>query len=156
VTDLPANSASTAPAPAVELRAARIPVIGVFAHHHWFVVERGGTRDRWEVWQTANAGGIAFGHVHRNLWLPDRGVGNGPSWVVSRWTGELAHELAARIAASPETYPWCECYRLFPGPNSNTYVQWLLGDRFRLGRRAPGRAWAWRRRNHGIPAKPRR
>lgn len=137
----------TLPGLQVELHAARIPVIGAFAHHHWFVVEQDGVRDRWEVWQTANAGGIAYGHVHRNLWPPERGVGNGPGWVIRCWSGHAARELIQEIEASPTTYPWREFYLPFPGPNSNTYVQWLLGERFRLGRLAPGRAWArWPRR----------
>lgn len=128
----------------MELRAARIPVIGWFAHHYWFVIDRAGERDRWEVWQFARAGGTAWGHLHRNLLLPDRGMGNGPSWLVQRWDAEPARELSALIEASPRTYPCCDHYRAWPGPNSNTYVQWILDDRVRLRRHAIGHAYAAR------------
>ena len=39
-------------------------------------------------------------------------------------------------------YPYCERYRYWPGPNSNTFVAWVLrqaGIDQRLGRRAIGR-----------------
>ncbi len=126
----------------VELRAARIPVVGWFAHHHWFVVARIGRRDRWEVWQFARAGGTAWGHLHCNLMPAERGVGNGASWIVHLWTETAAKDLAALIEASPTTYPHRDRYLPWPGPNSNTYVQWILGDRFRLGRQAVGRSFA--------------
>ncbi len=141
--DMPSDSA-VAPV-SVELRAARIPVIGFCAWHHWFVVERAGGRDRWEVWQRARVGGIPTGHLHQNLMAPDRGVGNGPSWVIHRWSDDdLAHELATRIEATPWTYPWCDRYLPLPGPNSNTYVQWVLRGHYQLGRNAPGWRYALR------------
>lgn len=145
--------ASFTPSIRVELRAARIPIIGFFAHHHWFVVDRGGVRDRWEVWQSARAGGTAWGHLHRNLKRPDAGVGFGPSWLVQMWEGGAAVALARRIEDSPQTYPWRGRYLPWPGPNSNTYVQWVLGTTLRLGPHAPGRNYA---RRHGrAPADPR-
>jgi hypothetical protein len=128
----------------VELRAARIPIIGWFAHHHWFVITRPGRRDRWEVWQSARAGGTAWGHLHRNLLPAERGVGSGPSWILHHWQATPAHDLATLIEASPLTYPYRDRYRPWPGPNSNTYVQWILGDRFRLRHHAVGRAYASR------------
>lgn len=92
---------------AVELRAARIPLIGALAHHHWLVVVSGaGTRDRWEVWQRRNAGGESWGHLHRNLMPHDAGVGNGPSWVVRTWEGDDATQLMERLVSSPQHYPW--------------------------------------------------
>ncbi|MFU8816913.1 MAG: DUF3750 domain-containing protein [Pseudomonadales bacterium] len=125
----------------VELRAARIPFIGAIAHHHWFVVERE-RRDRWEVWQNAGAGGeCSWGHLHKNLLPADAGVGSGPSWVVKRWCGQAAGTLAARIERSPLTYPWCHKYHYWPGPNSNTYAQWVLDGALRLGRCGVGRGY---------------
>lgn len=139
---LPDHSRKVFAAPVVELRAARIPIIGFFAHHHWFVVVRSGRRDRWEVWQHANVGGdFSVGYLHKNLLPPDAGVGNGPSWVIQCWRGEVTRTLASRIESSPDTYPWCFKYRYWPGPNSNTFVQWVLGEEFQLGRCAVGRGY---------------
>jgi hypothetical protein len=109
----------------VELRYAPLPFIGVFAWHYWFVVCDQTGRHRWEVWQTKNAGGFCIGHVHRGLKHPDDGVGGGPSRLVTTWEGEPAQRIA-EILNDAKAYPWCERYRLWPGPNSNTYVAWVL------------------------------
>ncbi len=129
----------------VQLRAARIPYIGRFAHHHWFVVVDGGAPERWEVWQRKNAGGHSWGHLHRNLMTFDSGVGNGPSWVVRVWHGDQAAALAARLTQAPARYPWRHRYLPWPGPNSNTFVRWVLEEPGIAAWRAPGwhyPAWA--------------
>jgi len=125
----------------VELRYAPLPFIGAFAWHYWFVVHDQTGRHRWEVWQTKNAGGFCIGHVHRDLKDPDDGVGGGPSRLVVEWEGNAAHRIAA-ILNDIKDYPYCERYRYWPGPNSNTFVAWVLrqaGIDQRLGRRAIGR-----------------
>lgn len=126
----------------VELRAGRLPMLGRFACHHWFVIEKDGCRDRWEIWQRAEAGGVAWGHLHKNLWSPDRGVGLGASWVVRAWQGDAARALMARIESSPSIYPAKNRYHFWPGPNSNSYCQWVVGDAMSLGWTAPGAAFA--------------
>ena len=130
----------------VELRAARIPLIGTIAHHHWLVVECDGRRERWEVWQRRNAGGESWGHLHRNLLPADSGVGNGPSWQIRAWEGAAAQDLAGRLERCVDEYPWCQRYRYWPGPNSNTFAQWVLGERFALPIRALGKRYAYRAR----------
>ena len=128
----------------VELFGARIPVIGWIAHHHWLVVRAGDRVDRWEVWQSANAGGESFGHLHHGLFPPEAGVGWGPGWLVETWIGDEAEALAVYIDRMPLEYPWRGRYRYWPGPNSNTFVQWVLGPRRALGWQAIGRAYGAR------------
>ena len=125
----------------VELRYAPLPWIGAVAWHYWFVVCDDTGRHRWEVWQTKNAGGFCIGHVHRDLKDSDAGVGGGPSKIVTVWEGEAARRIA-EILDNITSYPYCERYRYWPGPNSNTFVAWVLrhaGIDQRLGRRAIGR-----------------
>ncbi|MFW6093816.1 MAG: DUF3750 domain-containing protein [Pseudomonadota bacterium] len=139
----------------VQLRAARIPFVGRIAHHHWFVViADGGEPTRWEIWQWRNAGGeAAWGHLHRNLLAFDQGVGNGPSWIVRTWRGEDAAALARRLDEAPETYPWRCRYLPWPGPNSNTFVRWILEDASGLGWQALGKRYpVWRRFPRGLTA----
>jgi hypothetical protein len=107
------------------LRYAPLPFIGIIAWHYWFVVADATGRHRWEVWQTKNAGGFCIGHVHRDLKEPDAGVGGGRSRIAAQWTGEAARRLAEVLSRS-ENYPYCERYRLWPGPNSNTFAAWVL------------------------------
>ena len=122
----------------VELRRAGIPFLGWLAAHYWFVLRDGERCERWEVWQTKNAGGRSIGHLHCNLKAPEAHVGGGPTVLVAEWRGEQARALANALGGS---YPYCNTYRYWPGPNSNTYVAWVLreaGLRHPLGRLAIG------------------
>ena len=112
----------------IQLRVAKIPLIGWLAVHYWYVVIRGDQQERWEIWQKLSLSRDSWGHLHKNLMSVDSGVGNGASWLEKSWTGQLAARLAKIIENSPETYPYNYCYRYFPGPNSNTYVQWVLNQ----------------------------
>ena len=111
----------------VELRAARIPgIVGIIADHYWFVIVVGSEKNRWEIWQQKNVGGQSWQYLHKNLKNYQSGVGNGPSRLEYCWSGQDAQRLIAVIEQSPGVYPHCERYRYWPGPNSNTYIQWVL------------------------------
>ena len=126
----------------VELRGARIPWIGWFAHHYWLVVRDAQGVQRWEVWQRRESLAVCNGHLHCDL-LPWRaGVGAGNSWLVKLWVGSQAVALARRARASLQEYPWSQRYRYWPGPNSNTYVQWLLDGHHQLPWQAVGKGYA--------------
>jgi hypothetical protein len=127
----------------VQLRYAPLPLIGAIAVHYWLVVidEATGETHRWEVWQTRNAGGSSIGHVHCDLKTPEDGVGGGPSRVVCEWRGKEAQAIDAVLQQAAH-YPYCSRYFLWPGPNSNTFVAWVLktaGINHRLGWRGLGR-----------------
>ncbi|MBI3270688.1 MAG: DUF3750 domain-containing protein [Planctomycetes bacterium] len=114
----------------VQLRCASLPdYLQPVAVHCWFVaadVEKHQWH-RWEVWQKANRGGKSWGHVHRDLWNPDKGVGGGPYSLLKEWRGEDAKRLLAALDASTQ-YPDRNVYHAWPGPNSNTYVAWVLRE----------------------------
>ena len=132
----------------VELRAAKIPGLpGVFADHYWLVVIRGidgsGCQkcDRWEIWQRARLNDSCWGHLYKNLLAPRQGVGNGPSRSIQQWVGDEALPIVERIESSPGSYPFIETYRYWPGPNSNTFAQWIVRDKMKLGMRAVGKSF---------------
>ncbi len=112
----------------VQLRYAPLPsLLRRIAVHYWFNVwdlEAGRWR-RWEIWQRREAGGTAWGHLHRDLLHPDREVGGGPICHAAEWSGAEAEALAS-VLCRPEEYPFRDLYRYWPGPNSNTYVAWAL------------------------------
>jgi hypothetical protein len=56
----------------------------------------------------------------------ENGVGNGPSWVDREWQAQDALRLTEVIENSPQNYQYNYDYCYWPGPNSNTYVQWVL------------------------------
>jgi Protein of unknown function (DUF3750) len=127
----------------VELRYAPLPWIGAIAWHYWFVVCDDTGRHRWEVWQTKNAGGWCIGHVHCDLKHPDDGVGGGPSRLAREWDGQAASRIA-QVLKDAKTYPYCGRYRSWPGPNSNTFVAWVLrqaGINYKLSRKGLGQGY---------------
>ena len=132
----------------VELRYAPLPLIGAIAVHHWFVVrDDAGACHRWEVWQTADAGKdekcASYGHVHRDLKPPEANVGGGPTRLAAVWEGDEAERIAA-VLDQPQAYPWCGKYRYAPGPNSNSFVAWVLrqaGIQYALHWKGIGRKW---------------
>ncbi|MCH8012072.1 MAG: hypothetical protein IIA61_09025 [Candidatus Marinimicrobia bacterium] len=66
---------STPSAAVAQLRYATLPkLLRPFCIHYWFVVYDLAARkwNRWEVWQSANAGGKSWGHIYKDLWHPDR------------------------------------------------------------------------------------
>lgn len=96
---------------------------GVFAVHSWIVLKKKNatTWTRYDV--------VGWGHpVRRNGWPPDgRWYGN-PPVVVADLSGERAERLIPRITEAVRRYPYRKAgdYRLWPGPNSNTFVATVL------------------------------
>ena len=132
----------------VELRAAKIPgLTGIVADHYWLLVLRGiegrqyQTCDRWEVWQHPHQNDSCWGHLHKNLLDPYQGVGNGQSQLIQQWEGSDALLMVEKIESSPSTYPFIRKYRYWPGPNSNTFAQWIVRDKIELGVRAIGKSF---------------
>lgn len=151
--DLESTPSPIAQSPIVELRAAKIPGIGWLAIHYWYAVIQDHQRTRWEVWQTPSLAHESWGHLHKNLLPLDAGVGNGVSWVAAQWTGDLAQTLIQVLEDSPITYPHQHTYRYFPGPNSNTYAQWVLdraNNPFRLSWKGIGRNYGQNRLRTGV------
>ena len=133
----------------VQLKYATLPApLGAFAVHYWFTVldPATGRCDRWEVWQSKDAGGTSVGHLHCNLKAPDEGVGGGPAKVDAEWRGEEALRIHSVLLETAGTYPHCHDYLPWPGPNSNTFAAWVLkqaGIDFALHWKALGRSYRW-------------
>jgi hypothetical protein len=123
---LPPRDSPPTTALKVQLRYATLPsVLRLIAAHYWFVVWDATGCHRWEVWQTRNAGGTSIGHLHCDLKHPDAHVGGGPMRVAAEWSGEEAQAIA-RVLAAAGAYPHRDRYLAWPGPNSNTFVAWVL------------------------------
>lgn len=109
-----------------------------FAVHPWFVVNNKGVVSRWGVSQTLRRRKESWGYLNLNMLPPFQGVWVWPLgknfWkakllgVVEGDEDSLAQKMAEFIECSGETYPYSKTYSL-TGPNSNTYVQWVI-DQF--------------------------
>lgn len=123
------------------------PIPFSFAQHPWFVVNDRSTLSRWEVIFRTTAHPTSWGHLHKNFYTPIRGVELFPYFFKWHWEGtflgvvenEIAQLMAAFIELSPKTYPFCYKYFL-TGPNSNTYVQWVLANFSKSGLKLPANA----------------
>jgi hypothetical protein len=114
----------------VQLRYATLPhFLGAIAVHSWFAVFDAGSGrwHRWEVWQAKDAGGKSLGHIHCDLRHPDCGVGGGPYRLAAEWDGSAARRICA-VLENAQHYPYRDRYRAWPGPNSNTFVAWVLRE----------------------------
>jgi hypothetical protein len=114
----------------VQLRYATLPrFLRAIAVHYWFAVFDPASRQwhRWEVWQAKDAGGQSVGYVHCDLRHPDCGVGGGAYRLAVEWDGSAAQAICS-VLAKAQHYPYRDCYRAWPGPNSNTFVAWVLRE----------------------------
>jgi hypothetical protein len=117
--------------PAPQHKEARVLVLsgrtggwkGVLATHSWIVIKRAGAAEwtRFDV--------VGWGNpVRRNHWAPDgRWYGTPPS-VVADLRGAEAAALIPKIEAAVAGYRWRNDgdYRIWPGPNSNSFVAAVL------------------------------
>jgi hypothetical protein len=96
---------------------------GIFAVHTWIVVKRENAR----TWTRYDV--VGWGNpVRTNGWAPDgRWFGDTPM-VLADVKGAEAAALIPKIEAAIKTYQYRNAgdYRIWPGPNSNTFVATVL------------------------------
>lgn len=108
-----------------------------FALHTWIVVNRKGIISRWEVFQKPGQNKTSWGHIHKDFYPPFVGIAKfsftekylwrQPSLIgyVEGDDQSFACKMAEFIENSPKSYPYRDTYYL-KGPNSNSYIEWLL------------------------------
>ena len=110
---------------------------GAFAVHSWIVVKRPGAMefDRYDK--------VGWGNpVRRNAYPDDaRWYSNTPE-IVAMVRGEEAEALIGKVEAAIAAYPFNQRggYTIYPGPNSNSFVQHVLWAVPELGARLPSNA----------------
>jgi hypothetical protein len=96
---------------------------GIFAHHSWVVIKERGASSyvRYDK--------VAWGRpVKVDNWAPDaRWYGHGPT-LVGSVEGPAAEALIPKIKAAVARYPHNQSggYSVWPGPNSNSFVSYVL------------------------------
>ncbi|MCF3638519.1 DUF3750 domain-containing protein [Rhizobium sp. TRM95111] len=138
------SSAGILPSPTAERRAtihvfsaATGGMKGAVASHAWIVTKAEGAA-RYERYDKVGWGSP----IRRNGYAPDaRWYSNTPQIVVSV-TGDAAARLIPKIEAAIERYPYAKPggYRIWPGPNSNTFVAHVLREVPELGAVLPPHA----------------
>ena len=134
------------------LVASPLPIpLNLISVHTWCVVsDRNNKTDRWEVWHRKLPIQNRWGYIHCNLFAPFQGIGINPiytsccwdSVLLNYWEGDAACRLAIILSNSVRKYPLRGRYRYWPGPNSNTYIQWIFdqfqGEAIQLPKKALG------------------
>jgi len=117
---------ATTPEPVVQVYAARaIGWRGLFGVHTWIAVKPAGARYTvyevigWRLYSSDTA------LVIRNRPPDGRWFGAEPELIAERRGADAAH-LIERIDGAARGYPWAGEYRVWPGPNSNTFTAWVL------------------------------
>jgi len=116
------------PAAVVRLYAAPfVPCLDMIATHYWFVVKLPDSTEfhRWEV-------GLdyvpPYGHVMYDVFEPEQWDWPDKVYIVAELIGPDAEPVAEFIQNQTLNYPAKDCYLLYPGPNSNTYIQWVFDN----------------------------
>jgi len=142
----------------VELWQTAMPWPLSLAVHTWFVIEKSGVRDRYEVWatlakfdgSTVRKNAIAPQLGFRRSFLadpvnPQKRTAAHCCGSVSGGSGSDVEKLYTSICQSLVMYPWLQLYKMMPGPNSNTYTAYYIKQypqlRLKLPYNAVGKNW---------------
>lgn len=110
---------------------------GWFAVHTWIAAKEtdGDGYTVYEVVGWRLNRGLPIVRVERDL--PDRfWFGKRPTLLAEK-RGPDAQPLIAKIDAAARSYPWADEYKAFPGPNSNTFIAWIVKQVPELGVKLP-------------------
>lgn len=112
-----------------------------FARHPWFVINKKGALARWEIVHKKDCcQSKSWGHLHLDAFPYFKGFGIFHFYLryffesyskikllgqIEGGEGSIAQKIIEFIENSKEAYPYKGRYVL-TGPNSNTYIQWVL------------------------------
>jgi hypothetical protein len=128
----------------ISIFASKMPIpIQIFVHT-WIVIEHKDKIDRFDVFGfTVNGSWDRVGRLYKNYHPPHMGC---PMFSVGsyrflqskfQWSVDKLYELSSDtypkveslynlLKNNPEDFPYLSNYHLLPGPNSNTFTQWVL------------------------------
>jgi len=114
---------------AVRIYGGTFPLTELIAWHFWFVTKPADshTFNRWEAWSEP---GEPYGHLRLNLLGPTQWARLSsvslPVFVFAELTGPQAEPVVDFIESQSPLYPCADQFELLPGPNSATYIKWVL------------------------------
>ncbi|MFL1405996.1 DUF3750 domain-containing protein [Marinobacter sp. M1N3S26] len=95
---------------------------GYFAIHTWIATKPEGA-DSYTVHEVT---GWGSNKVRSYRALPDRAWYGAPPALLASISGETAARLIPDIEQAVADYPYPHTYEAWPGPNSNTFVAWII------------------------------
>lgn len=102
---------------------------GAFGIHPWIAVKRSGASE-WTTYQMIGWRSLRGGDgvVASSTDGPDRRWFGAEPMLLAQHRGPEVDALIDRIEDAASRYPWSRSYRLWPGPNSNTFVAWIARE----------------------------
>ena len=98
---------------------------GWFAIHTWIAVKRA-NESSYTVYDVVGWRGGRGQQVMRvRKDIPDRHWYGAKPELLAAHRGAKAEALIDQIDQAARDYPWKSTYKVFPGPNSNTFVGWI-------------------------------
>jgi len=125
-------------------------VRGRFAVHTWIATKAQNASTYtlyqvigWQLRRTGTARSITQGK-------PDRPWFGSPPILLYETSGPEAQPLIEQVHDAALSYPYAGEYKMLPGPNSNSFIQWILLEVPELGAELPAKALGknWMIDNH--------
>jgi len=113
---------------------------GHFAMHTWIATKTAEEKHfiihqviGWKLRRNGTALSVSTGN-------PERPWFNSPAVLLHELSGQKAHELIPEIRQAVTDYPYAGTYTMWPGPNSNSFTQWVALTVPELGLMLPAKA----------------
>jgi Protein of unknown function (DUF3750) len=99
---------------------------GWFAIHTWIAAKRTGEPSYtvYEVVGWRQRRGLPVVRIEKDV--PDRFWFGEKPRLLKEHRGEGVDELIKAVDRAARAYPWPDTYKAFPGPNSNTFTDWVV------------------------------
>jgi hypothetical protein len=121
--------------PLVRLYYSPLKWIGFGAIHPHLITHDKTGWNRWEIWDIDPKTGS---YLRKNGVGLNHHMGRGDQWVAAEWHGNDAQLILDILKEG--SYPYKYNYWFWPGPNSNTFIGWVL-RRAQIKFDFPFRAW---------------
>lgn len=95
---------------------------GAFAMHTWVAVKPRHAAQ----WVSYEVQGWRRPTVRERDGFPDRQWYGQPPQLLGEVRGERAQQAIEKLRSAVRNYPWSQTYRIWPGPNSNSFTAWVL------------------------------
>lgn len=110
---------------------------GYFAVHSWIATKEKNAKH----YLTYHVTGFRNGaNVQIRNDIPDRRWFGATPTLIQALKGEKAEAAIPKITAAAKSYPYQNIYRLWPGPNSNTFISYIIRHTDELGVELPPHA----------------
>lgn len=115
-------------------------VRGHFAIHTWIATKTAEEQNftihqviGWKLRRNGTALSVSTGN-------PNRPWHNSPAVLLHELSGRKADQLIPLIRQAADDYPYAKTYTMWPGPNSNSFTQWIALTVPELGLLLPAKA----------------